>query len=81
MIIVSYDRSVARLRMHCTSVWGIRFEYCWKYVYNGVKTGLNQPLNRGGGLESPVFLYPLLGFQVRKSKFKIKWCKIGGHAN
>jgi hypothetical protein len=44
MIRFSYDRSVARLRMHCTSVWGSRFEYCWKYVYNGVKTGLNQPL-------------------------------------
>ncbi|EXG88425.1 hypothetical protein K413DRAFT_5345 [Clostridium sp. ASBs410] len=44
MIRFSYDRSVARLRMLSTSVWGSRFEYCWKYVYNGVKTGLNQPL-------------------------------------
>lgn len=68
MIRISFDRSVAWLRRLCTSVWGSRFEYCWKYVYNGVKTGLNQPLNRGGGQESPVFYTRLLGFQVRRSK-------------
>lgn len=64
MIRVSYDRSVARLRMLCTSVWGSRFEYCWKYVYNGVKTGLNQPLNRGGGLVKSCFVFLILYIKI-----------------
>lgn len=66
MIRVSYDGSVARLRMHSTSVWGSCFEYCWKYVYNGVKTGLNQTLNRGGGLVKSCFLYPIARLSGKK---------------
>ena len=55
MIRVSYDRSVARLRMHCTSVWGSRFEYCWKYVYNGVKQDLISPLIEEGDWKALFF--------------------------
>lgn len=63
----SHDRFGAWLRRLCTSERESRFEYYWKYVCDGVKTGLNQPLNRGEGLVKSCFVFPILHTKSKSS--------------